>query len=328
MSGASDNAARRPSVDEQWPSVVVVGPVGRDLVLLVDELPEAGTSADIRLRREVLGGKGANQAVAFAQLGASVALVGVVGEDDAGDAALDRARADGIDVSRVARRQGVNTGLIVELLDRDHQWRYLEDTPENVQLNVADVRAAQDVIAYAGFVVVQLQQPPECALAAAEMAHAAGCRVVLDGVPGDKHRRALLRLATVLRADPHEAELLTGVSLETPRDALRAAREMLHQGPKLVALAVESGGNLFAWPDGHAYFPLDDVEAIDTTGAGDALVAALVTALDRGLEPGEAGRWAVAASSLAVEHPGGRPAMTLESLRERAEQQPPAEDLD
>ncbi|MBR7825005.1 bifunctional hydroxymethylpyrimidine kinase/phosphomethylpyrimidine kinase [Actinospica sp. MGRD01-02] len=129
-------------------------------------------------------------------------------------------------------------------------------------------------------------------------------------------------LADVVRADAHEAELLTGTHIEDEAAALRAAKDLLRQGPSLVALAVEGGGNLFAWPDGHRYFPLDEVEAVDTTGAGDALVAALVTGLHRGLSPQEAGKtWAVAAASLTVEHPGGRPRLTPGSLLARVERQ-------
>jgi ribokinase len=302
-------------------SAVVLGAVGRDLVLLVDELPDAGTSAQVLWRREVLGGKGANQAVAFARLGMPVALVGVVGGDPAADGVLARARADGIDVSHVARRRDAATGLIVEILDRRNRWRYLEDMPDAVRLTVDDVNAATDTITRASSVVVQLQQPSASAVAAAELARGAGRRVVLDGVPEPEHHRALLELAHVIRVDPHEAELLTGLHLRDAHAALAAAEDVLRQGPDLVALAIEGEGNLFAWPDGHVYFPLDDVRPVDTTGAGDALIAALVTALDRGLAPAAAGRWAVAASSLAVEHPGGRPRMTLDSLRQRLESQ-------
>ncbi|MBR7825006.1 hypothetical protein KDK95_01720 [Actinospica sp. MGRD01-02] len=103
-SGNSESTGEsRPS------SVVVCGPVGRDLVLLVAEVPDAGTSAAVRERREVLGGKGANQAVAFARLETDVALVGAVGDDDAGADVLARARADGIDVSCVARRAAASS---------------------------------------------------------------------------------------------------------------------------------------------------------------------------------------------------------------------------
>lgn len=312
------NAGRRYA-----PAVAVVGPVGRDLVLLVDGLPEPGAAAPVRRRLEMLGGKGANQAVGFAQLHVPVSLVGVVGQDTAGDEVVAQAASDGIDVDRVVRREGAATGLIVELLDRAHRWRYLQDTPGQVQPTVPEVLAARGTIARAASTVVQLQQPAECAMAAARTARDAGSRVVLDGAPENETQSGLLRLADVLRADAHEAELLTGARLEDVRCARQAARDLLHRGPELVALAVEGAGNLFAWSDGYVFFPLDDVAAIDTTGAGDALVAALVTALDRGLAAEDAGRWAVAAASLAVERAGGRPDMTPESLRERAARQHP-----
>ncbi|HEX4787931.1 MAG TPA: PfkB family carbohydrate kinase [Actinospica sp.] len=301
----------------------MVGPVGRDLVLLVDELPDTGTSAPVRWRQEVLGGKGANQAVAFARLGVPVSLVGVVGDDEVGDRVLAGAVADGIEVSCVVRRRGVPTGLIVEILDGEHRWRYLEDLPERAALDASDVHGAASVFSGASSAVVQLQQSAGSALVAAETAHEAGCRLVLDGVPAAEDRGKMLALADVLRADPREAELLTGRRLESTRDARLAADELLRQGPELVALAVEGGGNLFAWAGGRVFYPLDAVTALDTTGAGDALVAALVTALDRGLGPAQAGRWAVAAASLAVEHRGGRPQqLTLDALRARAERQP------
>src|SRR5436305_8461129 len=138
-------------------SVTVVGQLARDLVLVLDALPETGSSGPVRQRRELLGGKGANQAVALAQLGAKPRLVAVTGDDAVGDALLEQARADGIDVSAVARRQGVSTGLIVELLDRRHRWRYLEDLPDPVLLTADDIDAAGAALGGADALIVQLQ---------------------------------------------------------------------------------------------------------------------------------------------------------------------------
>ncbi|MEV0807687.1 PfkB family carbohydrate kinase [Micromonospora sp. NPDC050200] len=101
------------------PDVMVVGQIARDLVLLVDEVPTASGTAPVRCRREMLGGKGGNQAVGLAQLGVDVALLGVVGDDEVGDALLARARADGINVRAVRRRPGTATGLIVDLVDAE-----------------------------------------------------------------------------------------------------------------------------------------------------------------------------------------------------------------
>src|SRR3954447_25404664 len=109
--------------------VVVVGQVGRDLVLRVDGLPDAGGAAPARERRELLGGKGANQAVALAQLGIPVALVGVVGDDRAGDEARAQAATEGVDVSGVVRRPGAATALLLDLVEEGGRRRLVEPCP-------------------------------------------------------------------------------------------------------------------------------------------------------------------------------------------------------
>ncbi|GAA3679884.1 PfkB family carbohydrate kinase [Lentzea roselyniae] len=282
--------------------IVVVGQIARDLVLVVDEVPGPGGTAPVRERREMLGGKGANIAVGLAQLGAPVRLVGVVGDDDVGERLIARAAADGIDTGSVVRRPDCATGLIVDVVAGG--WRYLEDLPDGVLLTESDIDP--DVMAQAGAVVLQLQQPPEVALKAARAARG---RVVLDGSP-ERLRDELLACADVVRADHQEAELLSGRKITGADDAVRAAREVMERGPGFVAFAVDDVGNVFAWDDGEFVVPLGDVEVVDTTGGGDAFVAALTFALSRGGGPAEAARLAVKASGDTVTRPGGRPDLT------------------
>lgn len=282
--------------------IVVVGQIARDLVLVVDEVPGAGGTAAVRERREMLGGKGANIAVGLAQLGAPVQLVGVVGDDAVGERLIARAAADGIGTGAVVRRPGCATGLIVNIVADG--WRYLEDLPDGVLLRETDM--TPDLFAQAGAVVVQLQQPPEVALKAAQAAQG---RVVLDGSP-ERLRDELLACADVVRADHQEAELLSGRKITGADDAVRAAREVMEQGPDLVAFAVDEVGNVFVWDEGELVVPLGDVEVVDTTGGGDAFVAALTFALTRGDSPQGAARLAVKASGATVTHPGGRPDLT------------------
>jgi len=278
---------------------VVVGQIARDLVLVVDEVPGPGRSAPVRERREMLGGKGANIAVGLAQLGAPVKLVGVVGDDDIGQRLVARAAADGIGTEAVVRRAGCVTGLIVNVVADG--WRYLEDLPDGVLLGETDI--TPDVLAQAGTVVLQLQQPPEVALKAARAARG---RVVLDGAPG-RLRDELLACADVVRADHREAELLAGRKIADAQDAVRAAREVMTNGPGLVAFAVDGVGNVFVWDEGELVVPLDDAEVVDTTGGGDAFVAGLALALASGARPEEAAQLAVKVSGATVTHPGGRP---------------------
>ena len=312
--GTSQAKVSRPG---RGPDVIVFGQIARDLVLVVDAVPTASRSADVYQRRELLGGKGANQAVGLAQLGMLPALAGVVGEDQVGQRLLTQAGQDRVDVSAVARRPGVRTALIVDIVDATGQWRYLEDIPAATLLTEADVRACRHLFLPGRWVSVQLQQPPAAALAAATMANHAGCKVILDGAPDGDSRDALLALADVLRADAREAEMLAGFPVTTAAEAEKAAAELLRQGPSLVALAVEGAGNLVAWPEGCVFMPLTETQVADTTGAGDAFVAGLITVLAQDGGPRRAARLAVAAAGATVGHPGGRPALTPKAVQDQ-----------
>jgi ribokinase len=290
------------------PEAVVVGQAGRDLVLVVDGVPDPHGTTPVHRRVEMLGGKGANQAVALSQLGVRPALLAVVGSDVAGDWVLAQACRDRIDVHEVVRRPGARTSLIVELLGPGGAWRYLEDIPAPVLLTEADVSRAAGTIASARAVLLQMQQPSEATLAAAGYARQGGALVLLDGAPADDGRRdGLLAAADVVRADDRESATLAGGPLDGAEAAVRAGRQLLRRGPRLVALAVPGTGNVFVWADGQMCVPLSGVDTVDTTGAGDAMVAALTAALLRGRGYEQAAREAHDAAAASVGRVGGRP---------------------
>jgi ribokinase len=286
--------------------VLVVGQIARDLVLAVPAIPDAGGSVPVRERAERVGGKGANQAVGLRQLGVErVALLGVAGADAAGDEVIAQARQDGIAVDAVSRRG--TTALLVDVVDADGARRLLEHVPPEALLTVEDVRRASALVTTADTVVLQLQQPADALLAAAEAARDAGARVVLDGgVEGDARDR-LLHLADVVRMDAVEAAQLTDVDIASRADAERAARSVLDAGPGIVAAAVPGEGDLVVWREGLLMLPYSDATVVDPTGAGDAFVAGLVAALRTGASPAEAGRLASAAAGATVGRLGGRP---------------------
>ncbi|WP_199433271.1 PfkB family carbohydrate kinase [Qaidamihabitans albus] len=303
--------------------VVVAGQIARDLVLRVFDAPDAGGSADVRFRREMLGGKGANQAVALAQLGMDVTLLGVTGDDRVAGELLEQAGLDGIDTASAVRRSGTETALIVDIVDDHGKWRYLEHIPESTLLTTRDVTASGTAIAAAKSVVVQLQQPADMALAAARLARAAGARVVLDGAIEDPaHRAPLLANADVVRADAREAGQLAGRPVRTEDEGIQAAGELLKEGPSLVVLEVAGAGNVFVHPGGREFLPLVDTGVVDTTGAGDALVAALTATLTRDGPVHEAARLAVAAAGATVGHAGGRPNLTPEAVNAQLDRLP------
>ncbi|HWJ52929.1 MAG TPA: PfkB family carbohydrate kinase [Propionibacteriaceae bacterium] len=302
------------------PSVVVVGQIARDLVLVIDEVPGPGSSVDVRRRRELLGGKGANIAVGLAQLGMPVAVVGVVGDDLVGNELLAQCERDHLDTTAARRRAETESALMVDVVTADGQWRYLESVPTGALLTPDDIAAAAGLLGAARNVVIQLQQPADAVLAALDRLDPT-CRVILDGVPEDATRRdRIVAAGSVLRLDAQEAELLAGHPIPDEATARSVAADLLNRGPNLVVIAVGRDGNLVAWPEGAVMLPLLEPDAVvDTTGGGDAFVAALTWALDRGDDQVRAGQLATAAAGLVVRHPGGRPAIDAATVEEWAD---------
>lgn len=288
--------------------VVVIGQIARDLVLRTDGPPTADDSTTILQRKELLGGKGANQAVGLAQLGVPVALIAVAGDDDAGTAVLAQAQRDGIDVGGVARRG--TTALLIDVVARPPERMLLEDVPESSLVQVADLDRSARLFDTADTVSIQLQQPATTALEAARRARRRGLRVVADGAPAPHLQADLLAAVDVIRADATEASLIAGSEIGTTKQASELADHLLTCGPELVAIAVPEVGDLVAWEGGTELFEFADVDVVDPTGAGDAFVAGLIAALRDGAAPAEAGRRANAAATATVQRLGGRPDLT------------------
>ncbi|MDN3309409.1 PfkB family carbohydrate kinase [Microbacterium oryzae] len=290
------------------PSIAVIGQAGRDLVLQVDDLPEAGASAPVTQRIERVGGKGASMAIGIRQLNPDVrpTLLAVLGSDAAGDQLHHEAVAAGLDVAHVTRRG--RTALMVDVVAAGGERRLLEDAPEESLLTTDDVARASDALERADVVVLQLQQPAPALLAAARLASHA-C-IVLDGAVTGPERGELLELADVVRADAHEAELLTGTRIRTREDASRAAVRLLTGRTTLVALSVPGEGDLISWRGGEEFHPHGEAEIVDATGAGDAFVAGLVTGVRRGESPQRTGQLAADCAAATVQRLGGRPDLT------------------
>lgn len=290
--------------------MLVVGQVARDLVLEVDELPEAGGATTVRSRRELLGGKGANQALGLHQLagagGRQVSLLGVAGADDAGTQVVEQARSDGLDVRGVVRRGA--TALMVDVVEPDGTRHLLEHVSPEALLTECDVREAAEAGLFdVDWVSIQLQQPAEAVLGAVQLARSGRARVALDGGAPPSVRDSLLRDVDVVRADAVEARSWSSAADGTTQGALAAAQELLDAGPTVVALAVPDAGDLVAWDGGHRLLPHGDDPVVDPTGAGDAFVAGLLTALMDGQHPEDAAHAAHRAAARTVGHAGGRP---------------------
>jgi len=267
--------------------VVVLGSLNIDLVAAVDRHPRPGETvlAQEDLRRYA-GGKGANQAVAAAEAGAQVALVGAVGDDDGGRAYLARLRQRGIDVSGVRVVPGQPTGQAwITVSDLDAENMIVVVPGANARLGEVDLQLADgDVL------LVQLEVPMAVVAAAAAHAQAAGARVVLNAAPYAALPPDLSAVADPVVVNEHEALLLADSGVVPP------------------SLLVTFGGAGCSW-DGkeHEGTPVPEDELVDSTGAGDAFCGALAAALADGAGREDAVRLASAAGAAAVRRAGAQP---------------------
>ena len=272
-------------------------------------LPRSGDTVDGSEFLRAGGGKGANQAVAAARLGARVAFVGRVGRDRHGDELLDLLRREGIDVRFTTRAPHSATGVALVMVDRSGEKQIMVAPGANHCLSPREVTAAKGLIRRARVLLTQFEIPMRSVIAAARLAHSAGAKVVLDPAPAAPAPRDLLKRVTVIRPNSAEAKSLTGIEVGNAGSARKAARKLLRLGVGAVATQAGDAGDLLVWREGEACFPRLPVKAIDATGAGDAFAAGLAVALSEGRSWREAAAFANAAAALSTTKFGAQPAM-------------------
>lgn len=304
--------SRRPDAPDRSaaPRLVVLGSVNMDLVVRVASLPRPGETVAGRDLAEIPGGKGANQAVAAARLGAHTEMIARVG-DDAFGATLLRGLADGgVDARAVAVTRGCSSGVAVIGVGDDGQNSIVIVPGANGRLTPADVRRHRGLIARADALLLQLEVPPETVAAAAAVARRAGVTVVLDPAPAPRAPLPDELVAVdLLSPNQTEAEALTGIRVDTPDDAARAARALIRRGARRVVVKLGAAGAFYADAQLELHVPARRVKPVDTTAAGDAFTAALALAWAAGRPPAEAVRFACAAGTLATLSFGAQPAM-------------------
>lgn len=288
-------------------NVLVVGSINVDLVIRVRDLPASGQTVSGGTFARHNGGKGANQAVAAARAGAAVTLVGAVGDDEFGRGALVDLAGAGVDVSRISALSGVATGLALIVVDEPGENQIAVAPGANAALDGAAVEASLADYLPAepgGAFLANFEMRDEAIVAGARVAAAHGMKIVINPAPPRDVAPDLLALAPILVPNEHEAEALTG-----EREALDAARLLSGRTGAPVIVTLGAAGCLLYEPAGtpeaeRLSAPI--VDAVDTTGAGDAFCGALAAELATGSSLREAAIAAVQAASLSVTSVGAR----------------------
>jgi ribokinase len=257
--------------------VVVLGSLNRDYVVQVPRLPAAGQTA---IGGELLtfsGGKGANQAVAAARLGADVVMVGRVGEDDSGRGLAEGLAAEGIDVSGVSRDPSAPTGAALILVEEGGQNLIVVAPGANARVGEEEGSRALDCLRPGDLLVLQLEIPLGAVRAAVGRAPARGARVVLNAAPPAELDADTLRGLEVLVVNEDEARALAGQGPEE-----EAAASLAERGPKAAIVTLGDRGAVLSQAGGSVLVPPRAVRAVDATAAGDAFVGGLAAALAGG----------------------------------------------
>ncbi|HEX2729195.1 MAG TPA: ribokinase [Rubrobacteraceae bacterium] len=289
--------------------VFVVGSINQDFVLKVDRRPEPGeTVTDAELSTHN-GGKGANQAAAAALLGASVAFLGRVGDDEFGEPLVRALAEKGVDMSLVERDSGSMTGSAFITLTPDGENAIIVAPGANRRLTPEDVAEASDGIREARVLVAQMETPLETVQRAAEIADTGGTRVVLNLAPPREAPSSLLERLDPLVVNEHEAAFLLGRKVEGEEETRAAAGALLALGPRSAIITLGSSGALVADGETIAHVPAPEVEVVDTTGAGDAFVGGLAARLAGGDSLLDAATYAARAGAAAVTKEGAQGAL-------------------
>ena len=298
----------------------MVGSINQDFVLKIERRPEPGetvTGAELSL---FPGGKGANQAVAAARFGAEVAMLGRVGEDSFGGELIENLRDNGVDTSRVESVTGAPTGSAFITVTPEGENAIIVSPGANRRFGPDGVIAAREDLKRARILVAQLEVEVDAIETAARIVDEAGGRFLLNLAPPREVPDELLRLSDPLVVNEHEAAFLLGEDAQ----AQESAEKLLDLGLESAVVTLGAAGAILAAGESSQHFPTPKVQVVDTTGAGDAFIGALVAKLVGGALLEEAVPYAVLAGAVAVTREGAQGSLPVPEDLEKLSDRGPA----
>jgi ribokinase len=291
------------------PKITIVGSFNTDLMVRTVRMPQPGETILGGPFVTGPGGKGANQAVAAARLGADVTIVVKLGQDYYGDLAYENLRKEGIRTDGVIRTSDTHTGAAFILVDDQGENMIVVAGGANNQLLPEDIEKIRPAILDADIVVMQLEIPVQTVLYTAKLAAEAGVKVQLNPAPGQTLPSELLERVDYMTPNETETHLVTGMAIDNPQNAQLAAQSLLKSGVKAVVMTLGAKGALAVTEGEVSLVPGRKVNVLDTTGAGDAFNGALAVALTEGKPLAAAVEFANCAAALQVTRQGTAPAM-------------------
>jgi ribokinase len=296
-------------------NILVVGSMNADLVVRSPRFPKPGETISGEDLQIIPGGKGANQAVAAARQGASVAMVGRVGNDSFGPELIKNLQQNHVDTSHVQTDSQAATGTATIIVDANGQNSIVLSPGGNGKVRPADLEG----VSFSNYklLLLQLEIPIETVLAAARRARESGLRVVLNPAPARPLPEELISLSDFIVPNESELSLLTGQPVNDIASAEKAGQSLLERGVQNVIVTLGANGALMVNKEITKHIPPFKVDVVDTTAAGDAFIGGFASALlqDKSLE--EAVRYGCACGALATTKFGAQPSLPTKEEVER-----------
>jgi ribokinase len=287
-------------------NIVIVGSLNMDLVMRMGRVPAGGETLPGHDFATLPGGKGANQAVACARMGARVAMVGRVGADANGDLLRAALVADGIATTEVEALSAAHTGVAMIWVEDSGENRIVLAAGANGLLDETGVERAAALIGAATMLIVQLEVPMPAVHAAVARAHRAGLTVLMNAAPAMALPDTLWPLIDILVVNESEAKALSDVVVVDPPSASVAGMALRGRGPDRVLVTLGAQGVVVVDASGARHAPAQSVHAVDTTAAGDTFIGALAAALCEGRTLDDAVSLGQAAGALCVTRHGAQ----------------------
>lgn len=289
--------------------ITVVGSLVMDQVVKLKKFPEKGDTLFGDEINYYLGGKGANQAMALARLGAKVEMVGMVGDDNFGRAFISEFKAAGVTVSNILVSKKIGTSLAVIQSNYQAENKIVVMHGANYEFSKQDLKRIEKVIKQSDLVITQLELRPEIEQALIELCFKLKVPVQLNPAPAYKMSKELLSKVTYITPNDLELSILTGMNTDTIENAKKAVEKLLSMGPKNVISTLGGNGAMLGNKDGIRHIPGYKVKVVDTVGAGDAFNGGFAYAISKGYKIDDAVKFANAVGGLAVTKKGAFPSL-------------------
>lgn len=293
--------------------VIVMGAINMDMYVNVEDFPEYGANIQAKSLEQKVGGKGSNQAVAVAKQGVKQLLIGGLGKDEFGDQILEELEKQGVKTDSVIRKDDVQTGIAVAVVDKTGENTFMVILGANNALKKNEIQEVMEPLNGKIF-LLNLETSQESVLAALQEAKRKEMYIILDPAPEGSYFEEAINYADLVTPNRQETEKITGIEVKGVEDAKKAAKWIANKGVKDIVVKLGSEGNLLyeSKKDKFTFIKATKVKAVNTVGAGDTFAGVLAARLAKKVDLISAVEFASKAAAIKVSRAGGQASIPTE----------------